>query len=70
MASAADDGRELWSFQTGAGANAPATVFERDGKEYVLVVAAGSALGGTRHGDDLWLFGLDGSLEQVSAEGS
>ena len=58
----ARDGRQLWEFQTGAGANATATVFENDGKQYLMLVAAGSALGGTAHGDNVWLFGLDGDL--------
>ena len=31
-------------------------------KQYVMLVAAGSALGGTTHGDNVWLFGLDGDL--------
>jgi alcohol dehydrogenase (cytochrome c) len=58
----ARDGEQLWEFQTGAGANATATVFERNGNQYVMLVAAGSALGGTTHGDNVWLFGLDGDL--------
>ena len=37
----ARDGEQLWEFQTGAGANATATVFEHDGKQYVMLVAAG-----------------------------
>jgi len=66
----ARDGRQLWEFQTGAGANATATVFEHDGKQRVMLVAAGSALGGTVHGDNVWLFGLDGNLGPAAAPGS
>ncbi len=66
----ARDGGELWDFQTGAGANATATVFEHDGKQYVMLVAAGSALGGTVHGDNVWLFGLDGELGPAAASGT
>jgi uncharacterized cupredoxin-like copper-binding protein len=58
----ATNGNLLWSFQTGAGANNTASVFSLDGKEVVAFYAAGSALAGTAHGDDLWLFGLDGKL--------
>jgi quinohemoprotein ethanol dehydrogenase len=58
-------GKLLWSFQTGAGANNTATVFSLDGKEVVAFYAAGSALGGSAHGDDLWLFGLEGKLGPV-----
>jgi quinohemoprotein ethanol dehydrogenase len=66
----ARDGQQLWEFQTGAGANATATVFENDGKQYVMLVAAGSALGGTTHGDNVWLFGLDGDLAPAAAPGA
>ena len=55
-------GNKLWEFQTGAGMNAPVTVFEHEGKQYVLAYAAGNVLAGSKHGDSLWLFGLDGTL--------
>jgi quinohemoprotein ethanol dehydrogenase len=64
----ARNGNELWSFQTGAGANAPATVFEHDGKQYVVQYSAGNALAGTAHGDNLWLFSLDGKLDPTAAD--
>jgi quinohemoprotein ethanol dehydrogenase len=58
------NGKKLWEFLTGsAGMNAPVTVFEHQGKPYVLAYAAGNALGGSAHGDNLWLFGLDGKLD-------
>jgi quinohemoprotein ethanol dehydrogenase len=66
----ARDGAQLWQFQTGAGANSTATIFEQDGKQYVMFVAAGSALGGTAHGDNVWLFGLDGNLGPAAAPGT
>ena len=50
----------MWSFQTGAGANDAPTVFEHDGKEYVAFYAGGNALAASPHGDNLWLFSLDG----------
>lgn len=65
----ATTGEVLWSFQTGAGANSTATVFEHDGKEYVAFYAAGNALIGSAHGDNVWLFGLDGTLDEVTAAG-
>ena len=58
----ATNGNLLWNFQTGAGANNTASVFSLDGKQVVAFYAAGSALAGSPHGDDLWLFGLDGKL--------
>ena len=33
----ATNGKRLWSFQTGAGANNTATIFQQNGKEYVAV---------------------------------
>jgi quinohemoprotein ethanol dehydrogenase len=59
----------LWSFQTGAGANTTATVFEQDGTQYLAFLAGGNALAATQHGDNLWLFSLDGSMDEVAAGG-
>ncbi len=59
----------LWSFQTGAGANTTATVFEQDGTQYLAFLAGGNALAATKHGDNLWLFSLDGTMDEVSAAG-
>jgi quinohemoprotein ethanol dehydrogenase len=66
----ATNGTLLWSFQTGAGANDAPTIFRRNGKEYVVFYAAGNALAATPHGDNLWLFSLDGLLSQVAAPGA
>lgn len=57
-----DNGRMLWQFQTGAGMNSTASVFESGGKQYVVAYSAGSVLAGTAKGDSVWLFGLDGRL--------
>jgi alcohol dehydrogenase (cytochrome c) len=61
----ARDGKLLWGFQTGAGANSTATVFEHEGTQYLSFYAGGNALAGTAHGDNLWLFSLDGTLRSV-----
>ena len=58
-------GKRLWEFQTGAGLNAPAAVFEYEGEEYIAVYSAGSVFAGTPHGDSVWLFSLKGTMEQV-----
>jgi alcohol dehydrogenase (cytochrome c) len=58
-------GAKRWEFQTGAGVNAPPTVFEHEGREYVAVVSGGHVQGGP-HGDSVWLFSLDGTLGQVA----
>ncbi len=56
------NGAKLWEFQTGAGMNSTASVFERDGKEYVVAYAAGSVFARSKKGDNVWLFALDGTL--------
>jgi len=61
-----DNGRKLWEFQTGAGMNATASTFEHKGKQFVVAYSAGNVLVGTKHGDSVWLFGLDGTLAPVS----
>ncbi len=62
-----ETGFKLWEFQTGFGMNAPVTVFEQDGVQYVLAYSAGNALAGSQHGDSLWLFSLNGTLDPVVA---
>jgi alcohol dehydrogenase (cytochrome c) len=59
------NGKRLWEFQTGAGVNAPASVFEYEGSQYVVAYSAGSQFGGSPRGDSLWLFSLKGTLDPV-----
>lgn len=61
----ADDGMKLWEFQTDAGLNAPVSVFEHEGTQYVITYAAGNLLGGTEHGDSVWLFSLNGTIDSL-----
>jgi alcohol dehydrogenase (cytochrome c) len=56
------NGKRLWEFQTGAGMNSPVSVFQHNGREYVVAYSAGNMLQGTARGDNLWLFALDGPL--------
>lgn len=65
----AKTGETLWSFQTGAGANATVTPFEHEGKEYLAFLAGGNALAGTAKGDNFWLFSLNGKLGPVKPAG-
>ena len=65
----ATSGDLLWSFQTGAGANNTATIFQQNGKEYVAFLSGGNSLGATPHGDNLWLLALDGTLGPAAAPG-
>src|SRR3954452_6704895 len=66
----ATNGNLLWSFQTGAGANDAPTIFRWKGKEYVAFLAAGNALAATPHGDNLWVFGLDGTVGPLGSAGA
>jgi alcohol dehydrogenase (cytochrome c) len=52
------DGTLLWEFETDAGVNAPASVFEYRGRQYVMVYSAGNAFAATTRGDSVWLFAL------------
>ena len=65
----AESGDELWSFQTGAGANTTSAVFEWEGKEYVAFYAGGNSLAASAHGDNIWLFSLEGEMEEVEGGG-
>jgi len=60
-------GKRLWEFQTGAGVNAPASVFEYEGEQYLVAYSAGSLFAGSPRGDSLWLFSLKGTSEQAAA---
>ncbi|HVY63624.1 MAG TPA: PQQ-binding-like beta-propeller repeat protein [Gammaproteobacteria bacterium] len=57
----------LWEFQTGAGMNSTVSVFEHRGKQYVVAYSAGNVFAGSPRGDSVWLFSLDGTLDQVAA---
>ena len=62
------DGKMLWQFQTGAGVNAPASVFEHRGRQHVAVLSAGNMFAGTPRGDSIWLFSLAGKLTAVDTQ--
>jgi alcohol dehydrogenase (cytochrome c) len=61
----ARNGRMLWEFQTGAGVNAPASVFEHRGQQYVAVYSAGSLFAPATRGDSVWVFSLNGTIGPV-----
>jgi alcohol dehydrogenase (cytochrome c) len=58
-------GKRLWEFQTGAGVNAPASVFEYEGEQYVVAYSGGSLFAGSPRGDSVWLFSLKGTIEKA-----
>jgi quinohemoprotein ethanol dehydrogenase len=59
------DGTSLWEFQTGAGLNAPVSIFRYGGRDYVVAYSAGNVFAGSAKGDNVWLFALGGELEPV-----
>jgi alcohol dehydrogenase (cytochrome c) len=60
-----ENGELLWHFQTGAGANTTATVFEDEGEEKVAIYAGGNSLAATPHGENFWVFSLKGTMEEL-----
>jgi PQQ-dependent dehydrogenase (methanol/ethanol family) len=56
------NGDELWKFQTGAGADAPASTFEVSGEQYVAIMAGGNSVLRSQRGDFLWAFKLGGTV--------
>jgi quinohemoprotein ethanol dehydrogenase len=60
------NGQRMWEFQTGAGLNAPASIFEYEGDEHVAVYSGGSLFAGSSRGDSIFLFSLKGALLPVS----
>ena len=61
----ADNGRELWRFQTGAAISASPVSYEIDGEQYVAVYAGGTGIpygNSAPRGDFLWAFKIDGKV--------
>jgi mono/diheme cytochrome c family protein len=46
--------------------NAPSSVFEYQGDQYVVVLSAGNLMGRTPKGDSVWLFSLKGTMDEVA----
>jgi alcohol dehydrogenase (cytochrome c) len=55
----AKDGKILWSFQAGAGVNAPPSSYQVDGKQYIVVGAGGNAQVHSKRGNDIIAFTVD-----------
>ncbi len=63
-----ESGEMLWSFQTGAGANTTVTPFEDEGEEKIAIYAGGNSLAATSHGENFWVFSLNGTVESLEGE--
>ena len=61
----AKTGEVLWKFQTGFGADAPPTVYEVDGDEYIALTTGGNSVQGSANGDAVWAFSLKGQLNPL-----
>ena len=55
----AKDGKILWSFQAGAGVNAPPSSYQVDGKQYIVVGAGGNTQLNYKRGNNIIAFTLD-----------
>ncbi|MBS1846083.1 MAG: PQQ-binding-like beta-propeller repeat protein [Actinobacteria bacterium] len=60
-----ETGKELWHWQTGAGANATIAAFEDEGEEKIAIYAGGNSLAATAHGENFWVFSLKGTMEEA-----
>jgi PQQ-dependent dehydrogenase (methanol/ethanol family) len=54
------DGALLWEYETDAGIHAAVSTFERNGQQYVVALSAGGFFPGTKRGDSVYMFALDG----------
>src|SRR6185369_12404209 len=63
----AKTGKELWSFQCGAGVNAPAVSYTVGGRQYVAVAAGGNTQLDFKRGNSVLVFSLDGGQGAMSA---
>jgi quinohemoprotein ethanol dehydrogenase len=60
-----ETGKELWHWQTGAGANATIAAFEDEGEEKIAIYSGGNSLAATAHGENFWVFSLKGTMEEA-----
>jgi quinohemoprotein ethanol dehydrogenase len=60
-------GDQLWSFQTGAGADAPVITYEVAGTQYLAILSGGNGFNLSQTGDNLWAFKLGGTVAPLPA---
>ena len=63
------NGDQLWEFEADAGIHAAVSTFEHEGQQYVVAFAGGAFFPGTKHGDSIWMFSLDGGLQPPAPSG-
>jgi glucose dehydrogenase len=54
----ARSGKMLWTFQCGAGVNAPPTAYSVGGKQYIAVAAGGNTQLDFKRGNSVFVFAL------------
>jgi glucose dehydrogenase len=55
----AENGSQMWSFQAGAGVNAPPSSYTVNGKQYIVVAAGGNAQLNFKRGNNIIAFTID-----------
>ncbi|HEX5541028.1 MAG TPA: PQQ-binding-like beta-propeller repeat protein [Micromonospora sp.] len=66
----AENGRELWRFQTGAAISSSPIMYEVDGEQYLAVYAGGTSIpygNSAPRGDYLWAFKIGGTVGELPA---
>jgi len=63
----AASGERLWSFQTEAAVNSSVSTFMRDGRQYLVTYTGGGWFSAVK-GDGIWLFSLDGTLDEFDPD--
>jgi alcohol dehydrogenase (cytochrome c) len=63
-----DNGNKLWEFQTDAGVNGTASTFLHEGNQYIAIISAGSIYSTGKHGDSVWLFSLNGTMDPIAEQ--
>lgn len=63
-----ETGARLWEFRTEAPINSAVSTFIHDGEQYIATYAGGGLFGGQK-GDGVWLFSLNGILNEVPSSG-
>ena len=61
------NGDVLWTFQTGAGADAPVATYEVNGEQYIAVLAGGNQFQLSGRGDRLWAVKIGGTVPPAPA---
>jgi quinohemoprotein ethanol dehydrogenase len=58
------NGERIWEFRTDAPVNSAISTFMHKGRQYLVTYAGGGLFGGPK-GDGVWLFSLDGTMDEV-----